>query len=131
MLHCREEFPFHQSCEKCQNFENVIDEISKCMTGIPKRYRQNVSSPVCVLTMVIFLTLFVFYVIVMIVEHRRVKLVFNKEMFAKLTETRKNSLSMEWENKSPTKESVAQTYLHWNFHRISYSGLLNMYIIQL
>ena len=66
----------------------------------------------------------------MIVEHRRLKLIFNKEMLLNISK-RKIFLVKQWKNKSCTKEGVVQTYLHWNFHRLSYSHLLNMYIMQL
>ena len=47
-------------------------------------------SPVCVLTMAIFLTLLAFYIIVMTVDHRSLKLVFNKEMWLYLQKQEKN-----------------------------------------
>ena len=43
----------------------------------------------------------------------------------------KKFLVKQWQNKSHTKESVAQTCLHWKCYRLSYLHLLNMYIIQL
>ena len=39
--------PFCQSCEKCQNFENGIGEITKYMMGIPKDITECVESHLC------------------------------------------------------------------------------------
>ena len=48
MLNWQGRIPFCQSCcEKCQNFENVIDEIRKYMTGIPKDIMEFVESSLC------------------------------------------------------------------------------------
>ena len=42
--------------------------------------------------------------------------------------TQKVKVSIQQRN---VAKLLAQIYLHWNFHRLSYSELLNMYIIQL
>ena len=111
MLNCRE-VSFHQSCcEKCQNFENVIDEISTYMTGIPKDITEGVESSLCCYCS--------FFPSIACILHncddcgpQKVKVSIQQRNVAKLTETRNKFLVKQWENKSHTKESAAQTYLH-------------------
>ena len=40
--------PFHQSyCERCQNFDNVVEEINKFMLGVPRTLADCVDSSLC------------------------------------------------------------------------------------
>ena len=91
---------------------------------------QNVLSPVCVLMMAIFLTLLVFYIIVMIVDHKRLTLVYNKEMVLNLQKQEKNSLSSNgkinfMKRKVSLRCNCIGIFIDCHIH------LLKMYIIQM
>ena len=123
--------PFRQSCcEKCQNFKNTLEQISKYMQGVPRDVRDCVDTSLCHYDG--------FFpqipCILCTCEHCRVgrfKQKIERLNASRMKDNRKRFMVKVLVTKSKVTEGVKQSYLHWNHERLDYEGLLNLYCEQL
>ena len=122
--------PFRQSCcEVCQNFEYVINNASRYLSGIPQTIDACIDSSICD-----YNTYFPRLNCALrecehcSTDNLRIKLEeLNSE---KLQDHRKRFLVKQWFNK---KEKISgsdkyRTYIHWRHDRLSYRDLLYKYL---
>lgn len=123
--------PYRQSvCERCENFERVIEMSSKYLEGVPSTLDACVDSSMCP-----YQTFFPNIKCAtrdcqscgtdLLKEHLKIA---NED---KLQDNHKRFMVKQWVNKTRRRNDVLQTYLHWNFLRMSYSELLDLYIDEL
>ena len=123
--------PFRQSCcEKCQNFENTIGEISKYMRGFHRDVGDCVDASLCHYEGF-------FPKIDCILRTCPLCGVNNFKQKAevlnatRMKDKRKRFMVKVWVTKTKMNEGVKQSYLHWNHERLNYEGLLDLYCKQL
>ena len=123
--------PFRQSCcEKCQNFENTLEQISKYMQGVPRDVGDCVDASLChydgffpQLTCILHTC-----------EHcgvERFKQKIERLNALRMKDTRKRFMVKVWVTKTKVTDGVKQSYLHWNHERLNYKGLVTLYCEQL
>ena len=118
--------PFRQSCcEKCQNFENILNEASKYLSGIPSDVGEAINRSLCEYSGY-------FPKVSCILRTCKTcgtdvfKNAILRDNADKLKDERKRFLVKLWETKTERKEGVAQSFLDWKFERCNYTGLIDL-----
>ena len=123
--------PFRQSCcEKCQNFENTLEQISKYMQGVPMDVGNCVDASLCHYDG--------FFPQLTCILHTckhcwvdRFKQKIERLNALTIEDNRKRFMVKVWVTKTKVTKDVKQSYLHWKHERLNYEGLLNLYCEQL
>ena len=120
--------PFHQSCCKhCQNFEAVIDEMSKFMSGIPRNLADCIDSSMCK-----YDTYFPPMPCILRtcqncgIQRLSTKLIQQNK--AKLQDKCKRFFVKQWTTKNEMKNGERSSYLAWDHLRLSFKGILDLYL---
>ena len=117
---------FRQSCcEKCQNFENILNDASKYLPGIPSDVGEAMDRSLCEYSG--------YFPKVSCILHTCKTCstdVFKNAILCdnadKLKDERKRFLVKLWVTKTERKEGVAQSFLDWKFERCNYTGLIDL-----
>ena len=120
------QIPFRQSCcEKYQNFENILNEASKYLSGIPSDVGEAIDRSLCECSG--------YFPKVGCILHTCETCstdVFKNAILsanaAKLKDERKRFLVKLWVTKTERKDGVAQSFLDWKFERCNYTGLIDL-----
>ena len=122
--------PFRQSCcEVCQNFEFVMEQACKYLQGIPRNIDDCIDSSMCPYEKY-FPKLKCALRECSLCGTNNLKLRLTTLNSDKLNDNRKRFLVKQWENKKeriPGTDKV-KTYMHWRHDRLSYKGLLDVYV---
>ena len=123
--------PHCQSCcEKCQNYDAVVEESNKYMTGISGTLADCVDTSFCDYNTF-------FPQIECILQKcekcgtNKLKDTLKQQNSQKFKDKRKRFLVKQWENKIQIKKGERQTFMHWKHLRVNHEGLLDLYISQL
>ena len=116
--------PFRQSCcKRCQNFQNILNEASKYLSGIPNDVGEAIDRSLCEYSG--------YFPKVGCILHTCKTCstdVFKSAILHanadKLKDERKRFLVKLWVTER--KEGVAQSFLDWKFERCNYTGLIDL-----
>ena len=119
-------FPFRQSCcEKCQNFENVINEAAKFLRGVPHDIGDVIDRTMCHYT-----GYFPKLPCILCTCDNCGESKYQSQLVdvnrSKLSDTRKRFMVKIWITKTERKEGKVQSFLDWKFERCSYEDLINL-----
>ena len=118
--------PFRQSCcEKCQNFENVINEAAKYLHGVPQDIGDVLDRTMCAYTGYFPKLACILHTCDNCGEakYRNKLLDVNRN---KLSDKRKHFMVKLWITKTERKEGKVQGFLDWKFERCGYEDLINL-----
>ena len=118
--------PYRQSCcERCQNFENIIHEASKYMTGIPSDIGDCIDRSLCAY-MGYFPNLQCILRICKECGTKKFKECILQKNKGKFCDKRKRFLVKLWVTKTVRKEGAVQTFMDWKFERCNYVELVDL-----
>ena len=118
--------PFRQSCyEKCQNFENVINEVAKYLHGVPHDIGNVIDRTMCP-----YVGYFPKLPCILCMCDNCGEAKFQKITYGskqkQIVRYRKRFMVKLWITKTERKEGKVQSFLDWKFERCSYQDLINL-----
>ena len=118
--------PFRQSCcERCQNFENTLNEASKFLSGVPRDVGDAIDKSLCEYSGY-FPNLSCILCTCKKCGTDVLKNFILQNNALKIEDQRKRFLVKLWVTRTEKKEGVSQSFLDWKFERCNYVELIGL-----